>query len=344
LKRFVIAVFAALACVLGMGAMAASAGAATVHQKQGITARNHVVQVHREATVRPMSVSPVQLFDQDGNAGWYTQSFDTDYYRANATLSLNTDNTSSLIVPFAGAGGDQLCNSGSGNTAQEGEIETAPGSHIYEVGFLLGTLNAADGIGDDPCDGNSFLGFKPGSVSGGGFVALATLPVGDQVQIATQQSDTNTGGCESDSLDPSSHSHTAIQFNAADIHDGVEIANYQSPWYCLPSNIDFNEVGDGQSTNLSVLGGPVADDLIDFSGVTGCQLAGFQCGGLARWTATSVSSSGNGEPPALLEPTMLTPSVYARTCVKNKKGKTVCTTTGGGPSTFSIMGAVPVGL
>jgi hypothetical protein len=321
-------------------ALAAPLAAQAATHPQGIKATHGVVQVHRDGLVKPMSVSGVTLYDTDGTAGWYTQNFQSDYYRANATFTLNPDNTASLVVPFAGAGGVQLCRSSNGNMVQLGEVETTPGSHLYEVGFLMGTSHT--GISGDLCDGATFLDFTGG---GSGFTALADLPVGDQVQVGIQQSDTNPGACAPDALDSSHHSHTAVQFTAADIHDGVEVANYQSDWYCLPANVDFNEMGFGQTTNLSVLGGPVTDDLIDFSGVTTCQLAGYICGGLAReGTDTSVASSGNGEPPALLEPTELTPSVYSRTCAKNKKGHTVCVATGAGPSSASILGAVPIGL
>lgn len=289
----------------------------------------------------PDSLSATVLGDIDGTAGLYTQQFAHQYTATQGTFSLNPDNTKSLVLGFSGALGLQLCNATTGNVAQIGAIENPPGSHSFTIGYLTGTLDPADGIGGDPCDGNSFLGFSA-LYNAGTFFALGSVPAGHSVEARIEEKFIHGFPI-------------GVLFTAEDVTTGV--ADFQQ---FVPNSVFafgfFNEAAAGISTNLNVLSAPAVNDIADFSGLTATDMAGVTHG-YAAWNAVRVASSGNALPPFLLEPAFVNPSTFIRTWhpghryYYGEKGnrryrwiKGFWTSTGGGPTSYELLGGTPIGF
>jgi hypothetical protein len=299
-------VLPAAAAVLMFGATAAAQAAPTSH---------------------PDSVVGVQLLDGNGTAGWYTNSFGATYSQVDGTFKLNLPSTDQLVSALQNGGiGISLCNATTGYTAQLGVIDTGAGEWtvVLAKGYLANTDPTGD---DDPCQGNSFFNE---AITGFGFTQLGTVPAGTTVQA--QIKEVNHG----------------LVYTVAD--SAVVNFNYFQPSY--PGF--FNEAGAGVSTDLDILSAPASNDLVDFSGVTATSAAGTH--GFAYWNAVSVASGYPGYAPLIDSPS-LTPSTFTRTWHPGhryywgRKGhrhyrwiKGYWTSSGGGPSSFSIFTGSPIGV
>jgi hypothetical protein len=299
---------------------------------------------------KPDGVAGITLNTTDGEAGYYTQAFGTTFTQANATFdllpaaqNLGAWNGSFPPSSTAGAIGTQACDSSNGDAAQIGVLENGtgvnggPGTYTVAIGY--GTLTGA-GVGGDPCVGNGIL-------TSGSLTEIATqltaVPAGDSVQVQIQAVDHG-------------HAH-GVLFTAADSHDGVEVTSY-SKWISTGFN-HFNEVGDGVQQDPALVvacGSACGTDLVDFSGVTAT--TGGTTEGLANWNAVQVDSANLGSvfvsPNSSITPTTGSVTTCKIIRVKDRhryhgkiyryKNEKVCTTTGGGPSSFSVSTGSPTGV
>jgi hypothetical protein len=273
------------------------------------------------ATSSPHPANVVgSLFTTNGTAGYYTTAFGQTFTRVNGTFSLNLQN-----VADSGGVGIQLCTSSSGHAAQLGAVPVSQGKWavVFWRGFLVGNPTG----NNDPCNGSQ-LHF---GIGGFGVTQLGLVGVGTTVTAQIKQ---RKGGLLFSVQDTPS-----VNFN-----------------YFLPSFPGhFNEAGAGVSGNMTTLSAPAVNDLTDFSGVTATSAHGVTHGFVA-WNTVKVSSSKFGTPPALMTPTGISPAVFTRTWhpghryYSGRKGhrhyrwiKGHWTSTGGGPSSFSVLAGTPVG-
>lgn len=285
------------------------------------------------------------LYDTEGTAGWYTQLFTQTYQKVTGTYSLaNTGRTSSGDIVTNGGVGVQLCNSVGGGNVEVGAEVTQPATEftpaVWSVGYGYGSLSG-DPTGDgDPCTGNSFE-------VDGNFTALEAIPAGQDMQVQLQVA-----------REYGSHGPEGVWFRAEDATSPIANFNEFVPFSTLSddgADGPYTEASAGMSENTNMLSAPAVNDLADFSNLTATDGSGATHG-FAAWNAVSVSSSADGQAPALITPTLIDPSVYARTWhpghryYYGPKGHRhyrwiggYWTSTGGGPSSFSIMGGSIVG-
>jgi len=271
------------------------------------------------ATAHPANVVG-GLYTTNGTAGYYTTSFANTYNQVNGSFKVNLEN-----IGNTGGVGIQLCDSTSGHVAQLGILQVAPG--VWEAVAARGFLGNINPTGNgDPCNGSPLL-------FGTAFplIQLGAVTPGTTVQAQIKRV------------------HGGLLFSIA---DGPTVNyNYFIPSFKYPP---FNEAAAGTTFNLTTLSAPANNDLVDFSGVTASNGNGTH--GFAYWNAVSVSSSAIGIPPPLLTVTSLNPAVYTRTwhpghryyygSGKNRHYRWIkgyWTSSGGGPSSFSVLAGTPVG-
>jgi hypothetical protein len=301
--RKLILALPAVAAALTFGAGAAAQATPAVHPNG----------VHPNAVVGG-------LYTTDGTAGYYTTSFANTYNQANGTFTLNLEN-----IADSGGVGIQLCDSTSGHAAQLGAIPDGPGTWaiVFWRGFLVGNPTGDN----DPCNG-SILHFGLG---GAGVTQLGSVGAGTTVQAQIKEE------------------RHGIKFSVAD----GPVVNFN---YFVPSfRGNFNEAAAGVTGDDTTLSAPATNDLVDFTGVTATNQANITHG-YAYWNAVSVSSSADGIAPPLIAPSALTPAAATRTWhpghryYYGPKGnrhyrwiKGYWTSTGAGPSSFSVLAGTPVG-
>lgn len=323
--------------LLALGAT--SAFAAPAH----VAAAAHTATANR---IAPQDVSPVQLYDEDGTSGWYTQSFGTQYKYIRGSYDLNAQNTDAILLGFGGGQGFQLCNSNSGKFVQAGTVYD-PGTNTYTFGYLTGVFVTGgivtDGTAGDLCDGNNFLNEHAFSL--GVFTALGTIPQGHEVEASIQVIYGSHGRPDGDLI---TAEDTTI--GVADYQAYLSFHGHHSAGY-------YNEEGGGFNSDVNVLSAPAVNDIGDFTGVCGIAVGSNHCYGLAEWNAVSVSSSGDGLAPPLMAPTLITPGT-AETCTTvlghwgpwydhhTKRNwhpaHKVCS--GGGPSSWTVLAGTPIGF
>jgi hypothetical protein len=261
------------------------------------------------------------LYDTDGTAGYYTTSFANTYTQVNGSFTVNLEN-----IGNTGGVGIQLCDSTSGHVAQLGIIQVSPGTWVAvaDRGFLANINPTGDG---DPCNGSPLL-------FGTAFPLIQLGPVGVGTTVQAQIK----------------RVHGGLLFSIA---DGPTVNyNYFIPSFKFPP---FNEAAAGTTFDLTTVSAPADLDLVDFSNVTATNDSGITHG-FAYWNAVSVSSSADGIPPPLLTVSTLNPATFTRTWhpghryYYGSKGnrhyrwiKGYWTSSGGGPSSFSVLGGTPVG-
>ena len=154
MKRFAIAV-AGIAALLAFGASGAA-----------------------QASVAPRPDNVVgTLYDQVGNAGYYTQSFANTYNQVNGSFTLTYQGTEEY-----GGVGLQLCSATDGHAAQLGAEPTGTEGQWF-IGYWRGYLDNENPTGDgDPCNGSPFL-----TGTGGAFVNLGTITLTAADPTATVQ-------------------------------------------------------------------------------------------------------------------------------------------------------------
>jgi hypothetical protein len=261
------------------------------------------------------------LFTTNGTAGYYTTSFANTYKQVNGTFTLNLEN-----VADNGGVGIQLCDSTTGHVAQLGVVPNGSGGWeaVLDRGYLFNINPTGDG---DPCNGSPLffgLGFP--------LIQLGAVGVGSTVQAQIKEI------------------RHGLEFSIA---DGPAV-NFN---YFIPSwKGNFNEAAAGVTGDQTTLSAPATNDLVDFSGVTATNQANVTHG-YAYWNAVSVSSSADGIPPALISPSVLNPATAVRTwhpghrVYFGPKGHRTgyrwipgyWTSSGLGPSSFSVLAGTPVG-
>jgi len=267
--------------------------------------------------------------DENGTAGYYTNSFADIYTQVNGTFKLNIPSLSQFLFGPAQNGGIgiQLCNATTGYVAQLGVVADTPN---WEVVLAKGYLTGDPTGTGSPCDGNTFFAEH---ITGISLTALGTVPAGTTIQAQIKEV-----------------GHGLV-YTVAD--SALANFNYFQPSY--PGY--FNEAGAGVSTNLVILSAPAVNDLVDFSGVTATDVTPVTQG-FAFWNAVEVTSGYPGYPP-LIMPSPISPSGVVCTTVPGHwkrwttdhgkhhhkrwiPEKTTCT--GGGPSSFSILTGSPIGI
>jgi hypothetical protein len=265
-------------------------------------------------------VSGTVLADSNGTSGYYTQSFGGIYNQIDATYTLN--DASIPTNEFAGGTGVELCNSSTGQAVELGTVYAGGGEFV--AAYAHGTLHG-DPTGDgDPCTGNHLLF--------GGALTTSTgtheFPAGDSVEVQIQQ----VGG--------------VVTFTVEDVTQNV--ASFTRVVH-LPNGY-YNDAGAGVSTDLQLVAPPPSQDLTDFSGVTATTTTG-DTDGFASWNAVQVNAELG--PTIYMEPSAISPT-GPKTCTTVKghwskykhhkrhwiKKKTTCS--GGGPSSFSVLGSQPI--
>jgi len=274
-------------------------------------------------------VGPPQS-DTLGTAGYYTQSFGDTYTQVNGTFTLNKPSNTQLGILTNGGIGIQLCNATTGYTAQLGVIDNGAGGWyvVRAVGRYYGDPTGSG----SPCNGNLF--FPTGTTGEFSFAAptiLGSVGAGTTIQAQIKEV------------------RGALVYTVADSDQN----NFNYVQRSFPGF--FNEVGAGVSSDLNVLSAPLANDLVDFAGVTATDVSGATHG-FGYWNAVAVQSGVPGYDP-LIAPGALNPAAYV--CVaghwkrwttghgKHKKHhkewiKRKCA--GGGASNFSIETGSPVGI
>lgn len=297
MKRFAIAV-AGIAALLAFGASGAA-----------------------QASVAPRPDNVVgTLYDQVGNAGYYTQSFANTYNQVNGSFTLTYQGTEEY-----GGVGLQLCSATDGHAAQLGAEPTGTEGQWF-IGYWRGYLDNENPTGDgDPCNGSPFL-----TGTGGAFVNLGTITLTAADPTATVQA----------RIDQTAR---GIEFYASD----SALVTY-GPVF-VPSFADpFTEAAAGISLNGTSLT-PAANLLSAFSNVTARNQSNVSHG-FAWWNAVQVVSSAtdNASNVVLTPDGSLTPAVASRTWHPGHSVKGVWhggywTSIGLGPSSFSILGGSVAG-
>lgn len=344
MKRIVISALAAVALFSGLAVTAAGASVTTARPANVVgsvfTGPSNPGGVTPVSPQQPCNVPLSGVTCTLPMAGWYTNAFAQTFTQVDATFTLNPQSEGIGVTAFSagpnpgpagpvnGAIGAQLCSASSGQVAQIGVAYAGlvNGVPTFYAGYTTNTLH---GLANDPCVGGGVV-----NPSIGQFNVLGAIPVNSTVQVEIRQvfEDGHPAG---------------LLFTAADSAT-VNYTYFLPGWGYYP-----NQAGAGLQANTTGLAAPAVNDLTDFSGVTATSQG--QTHGLAYWNAVQVESSQDGLAPALLAPSMITPSQSSCTWhpghryYYGSKGhrhyrwiRGYWTCQGGSASSFSVWAGTPV--
>jgi len=241
-----------------------------------------------------------------GQAGYFINALGTNYRSLVSTLDI-TPNAVDIGPGTNGAIGQRLCNNASGKTAGMG-IQQNASQGTFSLLYTAGTLKANGG---DPCIDNGILS---GTVL---HPLLTGLQVGQAVTIqevifrhdivfaATEWGGPSNGRSFSAEL---SCGAVKVWYWTGQAHH----RHHRFYWRALNCPT-FNEPEVGVQQDLSLVGGPATNDLVDFAGVytdtvptwsPSIPFGAYATGGMLanQGTLFALASSGTGTPPWLVGP------------------------------------------
>jgi hypothetical protein len=191
--------------------------------------------------------------DTSNTAGWAARSPSHRLVRVTGMFSLTA-----ASLATHGRLGLQLCESKSGYAIQFGAFPATGGG--WAIGYSIGTLSAATGIGGNPCEGNQML------AAGSNLTRVGQAPAGAQI-----------------------HAQIAEQGDGQLTLTYAYSTNTSFSYHVHAASVTFNEAEAEASYAAVKFRGPAVSDVTDFSNVTAASASGHT-GGIAAWTPVKIAS------------------------------------------------------
>jgi hypothetical protein len=269
--NYAVAVFAALACMLGLGVMAAGTAGAAVH---------------------PDTVSNgVDVTTNNGVAGYYSDGGGGAYHYLNFAVT-TTSTSDNMVLGTDGVGG-QLCNPSTGETVGAGLERTGINTYglFYGFGTLHGDAGAVDSAHGTEADSNNCLGGILPQANVHELSLGSAIVTGDRVRVQLKLYTVK--------LDHRIRYRVALdatdESSTGDTFSHVMAIGTGNPW--------FGQAGVGDQRSLAGLGSPAStsNPLAEFSYIYAGNIPFGPAFGCDNST-TQVNSAANSNNDAGAEP------------------------------------------